>query len=121
MPKREGLSEKDPRIPAAIDLIRRTGASEFSFRYSDDEPPVVWMAIAKWGKTWDIGAGVNPTIALFRLLDQVIDGGQCVHCKRPTGFEESVDEMPLDKLVCWYQWDPERKIFRRGCEGGEDK
>jgi hypothetical protein len=107
----------DPRVPAAIDLIGRTGANEFQFRYSDDEKPVVWMALARWGTRWDVAAGINPAIAIFRLLDEVIDGGKCTHCERPTGFEESMDPMPLSNLVCWYQWDPERKTFRRGCEG----
>jgi hypothetical protein len=110
----------DPRIIAAIDLVGRTGASEFQFRFSNDEPPTVWMAIAKWDKTWDVGAGIDPAIAIFRLLDQVIDGGTCTHCERPTGFEESTDPMPLDEFVCWYQWDPELKVFRRGCDGSDE-
>jgi hypothetical protein len=29
----------------------------------------------------------------------------------------AVDSMPLNESVCWYQWDPEMKTFRRGCEG----
>jgi hypothetical protein len=112
---------EDPRLMAAIELIGRTGASEFSFRYSDDDKPTVWMAIGKWGNNYDAGAGTNPTIAIFRLLDQVVDGGTCTYCNRPTGFEESMDQMPLDKLVCWYQWDPELKTFRRGCGGDDGK
>jgi hypothetical protein len=61
---------------------------------------------------------MNPLRAIFRLLDEVVDGGTCQHCHRPTGFEESMDPMPLDKLVCWYQWDPSTKKFQRGCAGG---
>jgi hypothetical protein len=101
---------------AAVDLIGRTGAKEFRIQYCEEEaPPIIWMASAKWGNTWDTAASINPLIAVFRLLDQVIDGGTCQHCGRPTGFEESIDPMPLDALVCWYQWDPSTKKFQRGC------
>ena len=55
--------------------------------------------------------------AVFRLCDQVIDGGTCTHCNRPTGFTPDLDPMPLDDIVCWYQWDPELSEFRRGCAG----
>jgi hypothetical protein len=54
---------------------------------------------------------------VLRLCAQVVDGGRCTHCRRPTGLSEDLDAMPLDRLVCWYQWDPELATFRRGCEG----
>lgn len=112
MPKK---TYEDPRMIAAVDLIGRTGAEEFSLRYSDDDEPVVWMAIAKWGSHWEAAASIDPLQAVFRLCDQVIDGGVCQHCNRPSGFEPSIDPMPLAEMVCWYQWDPELKTFRRGC------
>lgn len=108
----------DARMTAAVELLGRTGADEFQVRYCDEEKPVVWIAAARWGDIWEAAAGMNPLFAVFRLCDQVIDGGHCVHCNRPTGFAAELDQMPLDKLVCWYQWDPERSTFRRGCEGG---
>jgi len=114
---------KDPRLMAAVDLIGRTGAESFRIQFADEEEPVVWFAVASWkrdGKeVYDAGAGMDARMAIFRLCDQVIDGGQCQHCNRPTGFEESADPMPLNELVCWYQYDPELKTFRRGCEGNE--
>ena len=30
---------RDPRLVAIVDLVGRSGASEFTFRYSDDEEP----------------------------------------------------------------------------------
>lgn len=125
----------DPRWPAAVDLIGRTGAREFQIRYCEEEEPVVWMALAmhlvksgrpvpegKGGKpVWSVGAGLRPTTALFALCDTLIDGGTCEHCGRPTGFipdnERQVDEELGVPFVCWYRWDPELKTFRRMCEG----
>lgn len=109
-------SRDDPRYEAAVDLIGRTGAQQFQVRYCEEgKPPVVWIAAAQWGEHWEAAGAMNPLHALFRLLDSVIDGGQCQHCRRPTGFEPSADPMPLDKVVCWYQFDPSTKRFARGC------
>lgn len=111
----------DPRLTAAIDMLRRTGMVEFQLRYSDDEQPVVWMAVGSWsrkGGTYIEAAGsVRPEVAVFRLCEIMMDGGTCTHCKRPSGFSEHFEEMPLDTMLCWYQYDPEREVFRRGCEG----
>lgn len=122
---------EDPRFIPAIDMIRRTGAKEVQIRFSDDESPTVWMVVA--GYTWRdgkpraqgkvnrhaVGAGLDPLSAAFSLLDDTLDGGRCEHCHRVTGFEPTIDPMPLADHVCWYQWDPEMKTFRRGCEGDE--
>jgi hypothetical protein len=118
-----GATEKwpppdDPRFIAATELIGRTGAIQFQIRYSDDPPPVVWIAVAEYkGNHFETAAAMDPSRAVFRLCDQLIDGGTCTHCERPTGFSEDVDWMPLDEHICWYQWDPELATFRRGCEG----
>lgn len=112
---------EDPILNAAMDMLRRTGASGVQVRYSDDEEPVVWMAVGTWGRgdevIHDTAAALDPRRAFLRLLEQVIDGGTCQHCQRPTGFEpDHFDEMPADELFCWYQYDPELRTFRRGCE-----
>jgi hypothetical protein len=111
----------DPIFLAGIDLLRRTGQLQFQIRYSDDEEPVVWLAVGMWkGPTrkvvYDTAAALHPTKAVLRLCEQVMDGGQCQHCRRPSGFSEDFDAMPMNDLVCWYQYDPELKTFRRGCE-----
>jgi hypothetical protein len=109
----------DPRFIAAVDLIGRTGAKSFAIRYTDDEPPVVWAAVAEYGDGRAEAAGaLHPIVAVLRLAELLVDGGQCTHCGRPTGLDvDSIDTMPLDTLVCWYQFDPELATFRRGCEG----
>lgn len=104
-------------LVAGMDLLGHTGAEFTQLRYCNEELPVVWMAVGKWGEHHKVGAGMNPVSAVLRLLDDAIDGGTCQHCKRPTGVSEDFDEMPLDNLVCWYQYDPELKKFRRGCAG----
>jgi hypothetical protein len=107
----------EARMIAAVELIGRTGAGEFQLRYSDDEKPVVWMAVAKYGDHYEAAASVDPMQAVFRLCETLVDGGTCAHCGRPTGIADSLGRMPLDELVCWYQYDPELETFRRGCEG----
>lgn len=108
----------DPRMLAAIELLRRTGMRQFQVRYDDDEEPVVWMAVAVYDEgRFDVGAGASPVLAVFRLCDQLIDGGTCTHCGRPTGFSPDTRQLPLAITICWYQWDPELQTFRRGCEG----
>ena len=114
---------------AAIDLLRRTGMSFFELRYSDENYPVVWMAVAGWltdrrgrpvahgrPNKFEAAGALTPELAVYRLCDVVIDGATCAHCGRPTGFETSLDSMPLPEHICWYQYDPELDIFRRGCE-----
>jgi hypothetical protein len=108
----------DPRFTAALDLLPRTGAREVQIRYSDDEQPVVWIAVALYDEgRWESASGHDPVVAAFRLLAQLYDGGRCTHCNKPTGFSEDVDALPFDASICWTQWDPELKKFRRGCAG----
>lgn len=106
----------DPRFMAAVDLIGRSGADNFQIRYCEEETPTVWVAAAKWGEVWEVGASTAPLEALFRLCAQVLDGGMCKHCGRPSGFVPDLEPAPAPELVCWYQWDPELETFRRGCE-----
>jgi hypothetical protein len=110
----------DDRFIAAVDLLGRTGAGEFQIRYCEEEEPVVWIAAAKWGDVWQSAGGMTPWLAVWRLAESVLDGGECRHCGRIT----SVDDNPPDSLlgvmgevVCFYRYDPELKTFRRSCEG----
>lgn len=106
----------DARMVAAVELLGRTGADEFQVRYCDEEKPVIWIAAARWGEIWETGAAMTPLLAVFRLCDQVIDGGHCTHCNRPTGFTVDMEQMPLEPLICWYQFDPGAQKFVRGCD-----
>jgi hypothetical protein len=114
---------------AAIDLLRRTGATEFAIRFQDDDEPVVWIAQSGYltdahgrpvatGKPnrYEVAAALRPEWAIYRLCDQLMDGGQCQHCNRPTGITHDFERMPMEAMVCWYQYDPELNTYRRSCE-----
>ena len=112
----------EPKLLAAIDLLKRTGASGMQLRYSDDEEPVIWLTVAAYKRgdeeRHEVDAALDPVTATLRLCERLVDGGTCTHCHRPTGLDpDTLDTMPLDELVCWYQYDPELETFRRGCEG----
>lgn len=110
-------TETEGRIAACVELIGHTGTREFQIRYSDDVQPVIWMAAGRWQAGWEVAAAFDPLGAVFRLLEHVVDGGECKHCHRTTGVTLHFDAMPLPREVCWYQYDPELQKFRRGCEG----
>lgn len=130
---------KDPKLGAAIELLERTGAGSVDIRWSDEQEPIVWFVVATWfvndanvpvrrdsehvvGRRWDTAAGRGPVEALLRLLERVVDGGQCRHCRRPTIFHADLDTnpTPLDPLFCSYEWDPELSVYRRSCEGSTE-
>jgi hypothetical protein len=120
---------EDPRFTAALDMIGRTGARSFQIRFQDDEEPTVWIAIAQYGIDEDeipipkggklvykVAGALHPFTAVMNLLDSAVDGGTCTHCNRPTAVSGEIDPMPMQGQICWYQFDPELKTFRRGCE-----
>jgi hypothetical protein len=114
------MVELDDKTKAAIDLIRRTGAIEFQVRYSDDELPIMFMALAGYRRDGrmihEVDAAFSPERAVLRLAERLIDGGLCVHCGRPCGLDpDTLDTMPLNRQICWYQYDPGSKRFIRGC------
>ena len=112
------VSVEDPRFIAAIDLTRRTGAKGFQIRYSDDEQPVVWIAVADYRKGHEAAAALDPLQAVLRLVETLLDGGLCVHCKRRSAVSHDWNrELPLAEHICWYVYDPELQTFRRSCEG----
>ncbi len=123
---------KDPKMTAAMDMLRRTGSAEIQIRYSDDQEPVVWLAVSRYriGKGGrpratgpingsEVAAASNPTEALLRLCERVMDGGECAHCAKPSMFYGDLDDnpTPLDAAFCITSWDPELSTFRRSCEG----
>lgn len=108
---------------AGVGLIGRTGARNIRIGYSDeaDGIPVVWYATAAWkrpgGEYHEAAGGMSPTAAVLRLCELIIDGGECAHCHRPTIFVPDSDTSLVDLIGCVYAWDPELRLFRRGCEG----
>lgn len=115
----------DPRFIAAVRFLGTTGAQDFRFGYFDDEKPTVWHATASWiregRRVYEAAGAMTPVDAVLRLCEQVTDGGRCTHCDRVTGFDAEQLDAPFSSLICWYQYDPELKVIRRGCEGSTDK
>jgi hypothetical protein len=119
-------------IVACTALVGRTGAKAFQLRYSDEEEPTIWMCVAEYRRpgnpksgnpqqrmektVFQVAAGMSVREAAYALLERLIDGGQCTHCRKPTGVSDDWEDMPLNETICWYQYDPELKTFRRGCE-----
>lgn len=108
--------KNDDLFNACIKLIGRTGAREFRIRYCGEAKPIVWLAIGQWSGKWQATGGMNPVEAIMRLCEYVVDAGFCTHCHRPTGVTIEPDSMLLDKVVCWYQYDPSTRQFVRGCD-----
>lgn len=118
----EDGSPKDPRFTAAIDLLHRTGSMEFQIRYDEEQDPIVWVAVGRWGETYEAAGAMTPLKAVTRLLEAAMDGGTCAYCTKPTGVTTDWrNEMPLGDHVCWWIYDPETEKFRRGCEGEHDE
>lgn len=113
----EGMPpEYRDRLVACVDMLGRAGAQATQIRFADDEQPTVWFLVAQFPDgRWDAAAGQDPLHAAGRLLEQLVDGGSCKHCGRPTGFSLDTDSMPMDELVCWYQYDPSTKAIVKGC------
>jgi hypothetical protein len=117
------VTDKD-RLLAAIDFIRSWGARKVQVRYSDDEKPDLWMVAAFFDgknrhsiKGMEVEVDLTPVRAAMRLCERIADGRKCRYCNRPIGLEpDSLATMPLNQVICWYQYDPELKKIRRSCE-----
>jgi hypothetical protein len=138
MPDANDKAPEDPRFTGGIALLERTGMIEFQLRWQDDNDPCVWLAVAQYfigrdGRPqpqrtsgtkigYRVGSALSPLGAVMNLCERVIDGGACTHCRRPTMFHPDLDlePTPLDPAFCMYEWDPELKVYRRGCEGDEE-
>jgi len=120
---------EDPRFIGAVDVIKRTGAREVQIRYSDDEQPVIWFAVAGWnvnidgiptkhgaGRAWETSSALHPIEAVFRLARQVVDGGQCAHCSKPAAFNTDDGDELLPEFFCWWTWNPEAAKYVQACQ-----
>jgi len=110
-------------VAACAEMLGRMGVGELRVGYTDpdDGEPVAWYAMAYFRVqgAWEAAGAMTPDRALYRLCEQVMDGGHCTHCGRPTGVVDDARaaDMPANDQICWYALDPELKRFRRECEG----
>lgn len=120
----KGSPAEIQKLKAAVEFLRHLGAKQVQIRYSDEVEPTVWFVVIKFDESGalpvnalEVDAAFNPLRAALRLCERMADGGKCIHCGRAVGFEpDALHRMPLDEVICWYQYDPELKTFRRGCE-----
>lgn len=119
----------DPRFTAAIEVVRRTGATTIQVRYSDDEQPVIWFAVAGHNvgpegvpiaaggrRAWTTAAALTPERAVFKLAEELVDGAQCAYCHRPSGFLADPGERTFaSSLLCWWTWDQETGKYVQEC------
>lgn len=117
------MTERD-KLYAAIKFLKELGAKKVQLRYYDDDDPAVWVVVALFSKgrrsqyaKAEISAAVTPTAAALLLCEKLSDAIPCPHCKKRMAFEpDLLSRMPLPSILCWYQYDPELKTYRRGCE-----
>lgn len=123
----------EPRFLGAVAVVQGTGAQAFQIRYSDDDEPTVWIAVAEHvldaagrplpaptpgRQVFTAAAGLSPLDAVLALAEQLLDGGQCVHCGLATAFETGFDLhpwLPMAEAICWTHWDHDSGSFRRAC------
>lgn len=110
---------------AAIDLLHRTGSTSFQVGWVDEVNPRVWYATVAYGARREAAAAIDPVTAVLRLAEQLIDGGTCNHCHRPSGLDLNIEVpmtsmphpiKPISDQVCWYYFDRAETRFKRGCE-----
>jgi hypothetical protein len=78
----------------------------------------VFLAIGESDGAFAVGASVQEIDAVLDLVGKLYIGQLCGDCLKPVAFEDSryVGVLPAGELICWIQWDPELKRYRRGCE-----
>ena len=107
-----------PQLKAGIELLRRSGLVEFQIRFQDDETPTVWIAVGAWsGERFETASALAPDLAVRRLVDQVVDGGECAHCHRPTVVLHDASDFSLSTIdaLCAYWYDIVDETYRRAC------
>lgn len=119
---REDGSPQDPRFGAVLTFLRRAGAGEIQVRYDEEQEPIFWLVVGKWGDTYEADTALTPLRAAVRLAERIADGGTCAYCTRTTALSDDWRSPTiLDDVVCWWVYDPETQQFRRGCEGEHDE
>lgn len=119
------MDEKQPVsdvMMAGIEMLRRSGQSDFQLGFFDDVKPIVWVVMGHWnreGREHHVpGCGLTPEQAVMDLCERVMDGGKCTHCDRVTAFHKP-DEPPLPDFMtghlCYWEYHEDAKRFLRGC------
>jgi hypothetical protein len=117
--------ESEDLIKACLELLGRSAAENVRIGFTDEDAgdPIVWWVHVHTRFGSDVcAADLSPVLALWKVVEDQIDGGVCTHCHKVTGVvrDSMAGDMPKGEEiggVCWFAYDPELKTFRRGCEG----
>lgn len=63
--------EAHRRLSNALGFINLSGVSKFQLRYSDEEHPVLWMAVAIFPDDQEVACAFNPLQAVSRLAEKL--------------------------------------------------
>lgn len=116
LPPRAGDYQLNPeRAVEAIDMIRRTGATEVEFGFLDEDVPVHlarWWARARWkGATLIEEEHRGPIEALEALVRVATRGALCRRCGRRIHWGAPSRRITLSGNVCGWRrvvgrWEP---------------
>lgn len=102
-------------LVAAVDLVGRSGATEFQIGYLHDGVPVAeagWWAHARYrGARIVVEDFPDPVAAAEALARQLLTGAYCTHC----GGETVLSGDGTSPIQCRYRRVGKRWV--RGCEG----
>lgn len=75
---------------AALDLIGRSGCTQFELSWDDDVDPWTWTASARYKGARLIGDTIaEPVAAVEALVRKVLAGGQCQGCGRTVSLTDT--------------------------------
>lgn len=86
-PLPDGIPFDHDRLTAAVELVGRAAARSLELGWTDDDGPRPgeWYASAFYrGTRVTVEHQDGPAEAVENLAFRLLEGGQCVHCGRPT-------------------------------------
>lgn len=110
----------DPKFGAGLEYIYSVLPMplDVRFRFENSEVPAVWIAVCTYaGGRYVAEADLAYVGALLKVCERITYGSTCLHCGRPAAFDPNMLPVSTRGALCWMQWDPELKVFRRSCEG----
>lgn len=101
---------------AAVDLVHRSGASNFEFGYLEEDVPIDqarWWAKAQYrGAVLSVDEHRDPVAAAEALARRVLRGAKCVGCNRTVSLSGIVH----NGRTC--RWTREGRHWMAGCPAG---
>lgn len=101
-------------------------------RFVDDPEPVIWCCVTTHyldeagmptndtnnRLVVEAAAGWTVGIALKRLAETLIDGGQCRHCGRRSALVNDVDDVPtfMQQVACLVHWSEREQRYALTCQ-----